>query len=179
MEPKIIHSSCLSLKIPDVKERHPRYTVGKTLSSNLVFTIWTVFGGFILHFLLSNFLTVLLRPSYEEPVDSAADILNRGIIPLLWPGADIWKHHFADSPDPNYQEISRRFHVAKDWDEYTDMVRKVTSTGLYAEMQTHPAPWAVSEAEYKHWYRSTETVPGDNPYSGHLTNKKWPLKKVF
>ena len=97
---------CLSLKIPDVTERHPRYSDGRTRASNLVFTIWAVFGGFILHFLLSNYLTVLLRPSFEEPVDTASDLIKRDITPFLWPGADIFKQVFAVSPDPNYQEIS-------------------------------------------------------------------------
>ena len=72
-----------SLKIPDVTERLRRDSEGRTWSSNLVFTIWAVFGGFILHFLLSNYLSVLLRPSYERSVDTAADIIERDITPFL------------------------------------------------------------------------------------------------
>ena len=82
---------------------------------------------------------------------------------------------FADSPDPNYQEISWRLYIAKDWDEYDDMVDKVISTGMYAEMGTYPYAY---EKEFDDWYRSTEAIPGDYPYSVHLSNKKWPLKKV-
>ena len=169
---------CYSLKIPDVTERLRRNSVGRTRASNLVFTIWAVFGGFILHFLLSNYLTVLLRPSYEEPVDTASDLIKRDITPFLWPDADIYKQVFAASPDPNYQEVSRRLVIAKDWDEYDDMVRKVTSTGSFADMGTIPAGWVVSEEEYKYWYRSSETIAGDNPYAVHFANKKWPQKKV-
>ena len=149
------------------------------MSSNLVFTIWAVFGGFILHFLLSNYLTVLLRPSYEEPVETAKDVINRDITPFYLPGGEIWKQFFAASPDSNYQEISRRFVLAKDWDEYDDMVRKVTSTGMYASIGTIPDGWAVPEEEYKEWYRSTERISGYFPYQVHLSNKKWPLKKVL
>ena len=138
-----------------------------------------MFGGFILHFLLCNYLTVLLTPSYEEPVETAEDLISRNITPFLWPGAEIWRQFFAASPDPIYQEISRRFVIAKDWDEYQDMVRKVTSTGMFAEMG--PKPWILDnqEEEFKDWYRSAQTIGGINPYGVHLENKKWPLKKVL
>ena len=147
------------------------------MSSNLVFTIWAVFGGFILHFLLSNYLTVLLRPSYEEPVETTADMIKRNIIPFTIPNASIWRQFFEASPDQNYQLISQRLFITKTWDEYTDMVGTVTSTGKYADMG--PWPWIVPEKEFKEWYRSTETFSGLLPFGQHLANKKWPLKKVM
>ena len=146
------------------------------MAGNLVFTIWALFGGFILHFLLSNYLTVLLRPSYEEPVETAADLIKRDVTPFYSPGGEIFRQFFAASSDPNYQEISRRLVIAKDWDEYEDMVHKVIPTGLYADIGT--LPW-VPEEEVNEWYRSSETIPGLFPYGGHLANKKWPLKKVL
>ena len=153
--------------------------MGRTLSSNLVYTIWAMWGGFILHFLLCNYLTVLLRPSYEEPVETAADLIKRDITPFLQPGAEIYRQFFAASTDPNYQEIAKRLVIAKDYDEYVDMVRKVTSTGKYAEIGPEPAQWVVPEEEYKNWYKSSEAIRGFNPYVGHFSNKKWPLKKVL
>ena len=136
-----------------------------------------MFGGFILHFLLSNYLTVLLTPKYEEPVETAADLIKRDITPFLWPGGEIFKQLFAASSDPVYQEISRRIVIANDWDDYEDMVRKVTSTGLFAQIGT--TPWYfISTDEWIDWYKSSETIAGDFPYSVHLANKKWPLKKV-
>ena len=168
---------CFSFKIPDVTERLRWDSVGRTRANNLVFTIWAVFGGFILHFLLSNYLTVLLRPRYEEPVETAADLIKRNIIPFYVPGGTNIKHFFAVSSDPNYQEISQRLIIPKDWAEYVDMLSKVTSTGLFAQIGSVPL---VSEEDFKDWYKSSETIPiGLSPYSGHLTNKKWPLKKVL
>ena len=93
----------------------------------------------------------------------------------MCPGSEIYKKYFSASSDHNYQDISQRLVITKDWDEYEGMVRKVTSTGLYADIGTEPY---VEEEEYKDWYRSSETLSGDNPYVVHLTNKKWPLKKV-
>ena len=169
-------------RIPIVTERLRRYSEGRTLSSNLVFTIWAVFGGFILHFLLSNYLTVLLMPSYEEPVETTKDLIKRDITPLLWPGAEIFVQFFADSPDPNYQEISRRIYIAKNWDEYNDLTSKVTSTGLYAEIGSQP--WRIQssnnpEEDLKKYYRSSENIAGTFPYYVYLSNKKWPMKKVL
>ena len=160
-------------------ERLRRESVGRYFSSNLVYTIWAVFGGFILHFLLCNYLTVLLRPSYEEPVETAADLIKRDIIPFYVPGGDILRQDFAASTDPNYQKISKKLVIANDWDEYYDMVRKLTSTGKFAEIGTEPFTWVVPEEELKNWYRSSQTIRGVNPYVGHFSNKKWPLKKVL
>ena len=151
--------------------------MGRYLSSNLVYTIWAVFGGFILHFLLCNYLTVLLTPSYEEPVETAADLIKRDITPFMEPGNEIYEQLFAASPDPIYQEISRRLVIAKDYYEYEDLVQKVISTGLFADIGNKPW-WFNSTEEFDDWYRSSQTIAGDNPYVGHLENRKWPLKKV-
>ena len=165
-------------KIPDPTERLRQHVEGRTRASNLVFTIWAVFGGFILHFLLSNYLTVLLRPSYEESVETAADLIKRDITPFLGPGFEFYRQLFAASPDPVYQELSRSLVMAKDWDDYDDLVLKVTSTGSFARIGT--LPWYINgTVEFKDWYRSSETVAGDYPYTGSLVNKKWPLKKVM
>ena len=174
----IFFFSLLSLKIPDVTERFRQGSVGETRASNLVFTIWAVFGGFILHFLLSNYLSVLLKPSYEIPVETTADLIKRDITPVVTPGGDIFVQLFAASSDPNYQEVSKRLVIPDDWDEYADVVRKVTSTGLFATLGTFPN-WPVIEDQFHEWYRSSETITGLSVYGIHLTNKKWPLKKVL
>ena len=168
---------CFRIRIPDFKERLMRHSEGRTLASNLIYTIWAVCGGFILHFLLCNYLTVLLKPSYEEPVDNTADLIKRDITPFYSPGGEIFKQMFAASTNPNFKEISRRLIITKDYDEYQDMVRQVTLTGMFADLGPYPY-WFNSTEEFKFWYRSSETIPGDYPFMNHLTNKKWPLKKV-
>ena len=106
-------------------------------------------------------------------------MIRRNITPFYTPGGVLFKQLFEASPDPVYQELSRRLVIPKDWDEYEDMVSKVTSTGLYANIARTPDSWYVPEEEWKNWYRSSETLAGDNPYEVHLANKKWPLKKVL
>ena len=122
-----------------------------------------------------------MKPTYEDPLETAADLIKRDITLFLIPGGEIYRQVFAASSDPNYQELSRRLVIAKDWDEYQDMLRKVTSTGLYANIGTVPDLWFVPEEEYKYWYRSSDTLAGggETTYGVHLANKKWPLKKVL
>ena len=74
-----------------------------------------MFGGFILHFLLCNYLAVLLNKSYEEPVETVEDLIKRDITPYLGPGREYYKQWFAASPDPSYQELSQRLVIAKDY----------------------------------------------------------------
>ena len=170
------HKFSFRIKIPDVTEKLRRYAVGRTLSSNLVYTIWTVFGGFILHFLLCNYLTVLLRPSYEEPVETAADLIKRKITPFLEPSLKGLQQVFWLSADSDNHEIAKKLFVAWNLDEFAELVWLVNATGEYAQIGRVPS---VPEEEFKNWYRSSQTIKGLNPYGGHFSNKKWPLKKVL
>ena len=122
-------------------------------------------------------MTVLLTPSYEEPVETAYDLIERDIIPFYVQGGEIFKQIFAASPDPNIQEISQRLVIAKDWYELQDMARELLETGMYATIGT-VTPFARPK-DYKDWYRSSETISGLNPYQTNLSNKKWPLRKVL
>ena len=45
----------------------------------MVLLMWCVCGGFLLHMFEANFLTILLKPTYEKPIDTAQDILDRGL----------------------------------------------------------------------------------------------------
>ena len=48
--------------------------------------LWCVCGGFLLHILECNYLNILLKPNYEKSVDTAEDILARGlnVIGIPW-----------------------------------------------------------------------------------------------
>ena len=108
------------------------------------------------------------------------------------------KQFFAASNDTTYQEISQKLVIPKTidengkklwdlgWSEYEDMVSNVTSTGEYAcllgNIEDNPAFLYVATQEkdwYKNWWRTAEPIIGDYPYTVHLSNKKWPLKKVL
>ena len=52
---------------------------------NMVLLLWCVCGGFLLHMFGANYLTILLKPVYEKPVDTAEDILDRGLKIIMNP----------------------------------------------------------------------------------------------
>ena len=66
------------------KYQDPKRSFG--LSSSMVFLLWAVMGTFLFHILECNFLTILIKPNYEKPVDTAEDIIERGlnIIGIPW-----------------------------------------------------------------------------------------------
>ena len=138
-----------------------------------MYTIWAIFGGFILHFLLSNYLTVLLKPSWEEPVDTAADLNRRNLIPVVPKTQKIYIQIFANSPDPEYQYLSQRVLVANtSMYKYTYM-REARQGYVYTVM----SPRRSSVRDPGHY--SSEVVKGRYHFPGSIANKKWPLKKVF
>lgn len=46
----------------------------------------------------SNYLTMLLKPTYEKPVDSAEDVIDRGLTVIAFPGAESLVNNWMDSP---------------------------------------------------------------------------------
>ena len=43
----------------------------KGFSSNFVFILWCICGCFMTHILLANYLTALIKPSYDKPIETA------------------------------------------------------------------------------------------------------------
>ena len=166
-----------SLKIPEDKAVSDRLNVGR-LASNMLYLVWAIFGGFMLHILLCNFLSVLLRPSYEKPVETTKDLIDRDITPILVPGSEYIVQFFKNSPNQDFQELSKRIYVSKDWNEHDELVLKVVSTGSYADIGRRPDYWLVPKENHKDWYRSSESIMLGSLFAGSLTNKKWPLQKV-
>ena len=108
------------LHIVDPTERTLTF-IGTGFSSNVVFITWAVFGGFILHFLMSNYLTVLVKPTFEKPIETLQDMIDRNIIPYYIPGGTIYKKAMLDSGDKNLEELGRRLVIPRDYDHYYDL----------------------------------------------------------
>ena len=72
----------------------------------MVLLMWCVMGGFLLHILECNYLTVLLKPVYETPVDSAEDVLERGLKILDSPGTQSKVESMLRSPSPLMRAIA-------------------------------------------------------------------------
>ena len=156
------------------------------ISSNIVYLVWAVFGGFLLHILLCNYLTVLLKPRLEEPVNSARDLIERDIIPCTYPGWGPLKGLFKSGLfGPEYQELSGRLEIPMTQDEFHVIVDRISELDKTYAWIGHGdyvyRNWLkyIKKDETKKFWRSKEFINlADYPYAIHLANKKWQLKEV-
>ena len=61
----------------------------------------------------SNYFTMLMKPTYEKPVDSAEDVVNRGLGVIATPGAESYVKTLLNSPFYNIRTLAERTTVAK------------------------------------------------------------------
>ena len=75
--------------------------------------MWCVMGGFLLHILECNYLTVLVKPVYEKPIDTAEDIIERGITIINVPGRESMVETLKKSPFPLTRGLAENTYVAE------------------------------------------------------------------
>ena len=132
---------------------------------------------FCRHILLCNLLTTILRPNFEEPLDTVKQLVEKNITLYDEPGAEIWKQFLLDSPIPEYKILGETYIIADDWDHFKNISKyDVIGAGTHALMK---GGLKRHERAMGRWYRSREILSGDNPYAGYLTNKKWHLNEVL
>ena len=149
-------------------------------SANFVILTWSLCGGILVHGLLANFRAMLLKPVLEEPVDTAQDILDRGMTVLtndgMW-GAT-WHVLFEKSLNPVYNQLAKKMYTPKDFPEKIyrlefDVLEKGTHVYLSA------VPLVNAERELGLYHYGKEYVEGTTPFIGWLINKMWPLNEAL
>ena len=79
----------------------------------MVLLMWCVWGGFLLHILECNILATLLKPVYEKPIDTAEDIIEKGIKIIAYPGQESVVEALKKSPFPLTRALAENTYVAK------------------------------------------------------------------
>ena len=79
----------------------------------MVLLMWCVWGGFLLHILECNYLTVLVKPVYEKPIDTAEDIIERGITIIDVPGSESIVYMLKKSPYELTRALAENTYVTK------------------------------------------------------------------
>ena len=106
----------------------------------------------------------------------------------MGPGSQIWKQFLLKSSIPEYNILGETFLAPDDWDQFDNIIKHdVMGNGTHAYMGGSLSTYDLDIGKKHHpdgnhpngWYRSKEKVPGDNPYAGYLTNKKWHLNEVI
>ena len=106
---------------------------------------------------------------YEKTVDTAEDILNRGMIPFTIPVAGNYLEILKDSPNPVYRQLAEIFVLPKSWSEFYKLYRE----GIhYAGTHVLLSGGMMGNAHY-----SKEPLQGILPYGVILQNKRWTLNE--
>ena len=160
----------------------------------MVLLMWCVWGGFLPHILECNYLTVLVKPVYEKPVDTAEDIIERGIKVLQGPASGSMVEINKKSPFPLTRalaeiayvtkvvilqlififRLNHNFFSFKSRSEFNDLLRKwvavdgtavfVSSTGR-SRLRLHRSKGKVQKNR--------------NDFASYMINKKWWLEEQF
>ena len=137
--------------------------------------------------MLCNLLTTILRPNFEEPLDTFKQLVEKNITLFARPGNTMWKQFLLESPIlenrllgetmiiPDIEDSAEsHYDPASHFKNLTK--HGVFGAGTHAQLTGYLASYQLRD--YGPWYRSKETLAGKNPYSGYLTNKKWHLNEV-
>ena len=75
--------------------------------------LWCVCGALLFHMLESNYFTMLMKPYYEKPLDTAENVRDRGLSVIYPPGAESIKRILMNSPFPVTRDLAERTTVAE------------------------------------------------------------------
>ena len=132
----------------------------------------------------ANFLTILLKPNYEKFVDTAKDVLDRGLTVVTYPGSESMVESSKNSPDYTTRTLAERTIVCSWWDECDGLgdykgkglIPRAVKTG--SSVVEVGILWSDYLVHGK-WHRSKDRKGGDNPFASYMMNKKWTLEEEF
>ena len=146
-------------------------------SANFLFILWALLGSVLIHGFLANFRVMLLKPVLEKPPDSAQDVLDRGLIPIVYNGGQYWIDRLADSDNPVYQQLAKKAYLPID---YADRLRAVKEDLMGAGTHVYIASNIRTQMkDYGFYYFSKEGIEGTSPWAVEVLNKRWPLNDDF
>ena len=85
-----------SFRVPLIINQAARFNFG--FASNMVLLLWCICGGLLAHMLEANFLTILLTPVYEKSIETAEDVLDRGMSVIFPPQSESMRESLMNSP---------------------------------------------------------------------------------
>ena len=83
-----------------------RFPVG--VSSRIMLLLWCISGGFLLHFYESSLLDIILKRNYEKAVDTAQELLDRGLSVITTPGSESLVEVLKNSPSYITRTLAER-----------------------------------------------------------------------
>ena len=118
-----------------------------------------------------------MRPNFEEPLDTAKQMVEKNITLYMEHGGEIWKQFLLESSITDYNILGENFIITEGWDHYWNLTTlDLIGAGTHAMLSSYLADW---EEPMGKWYRSKETLESKYPYGGYLTNKNWHLNEAL
>ena len=94
---------------------------------NMGALVWGIGGGLLLYFLTCNFLTLLVKPSWEEPIRTISDLLERDMGLILWAYSGYFRKVMRNSHVEQYNKESLSFKNHKTFFFYFQLAEKTVS----------------------------------------------------
>ena len=117
----------------------------------------------------------MFKPRFEDPIDSAKQLIENNITLFVIPVGKYYKTFLANSPIPEYQTLSKRMIIPNKWSEYDKLIEYgIIGNGTHARMGYGVNSWEISLGK---WWKGN-LVLGDYPYAGYLSDKKWHLNEA-
>ena len=82
-------------------------------ASNMVLLLWCVCGGLLLHMFQANYIPILSKPNYEDPVDTAQDVIDRNLTVIFPPGRESLVENLKNSLSNITRQLAERTEVVK------------------------------------------------------------------
>ena len=99
------------IRVPLIINQALRINFG--LASKMTFLLWCVCGGLLLHMFESTFFSMLIKPVYETPINTAQDVLDRGLPVIYTPGTESKVEIEKNSPSSITRQLAERTIVPK------------------------------------------------------------------
>ena len=152
----------------------------------------------------ANYLTILLKPNYEKPVDSPEDIIDRGLTVIWPPGWEDYKDMLMNDTGYGSREINTKLaentEVAKvifcyteklpfnfffkNWSHFDKLIQDLILKDGKAVIDDYKLTnlelkWAKENYDTA-WHRSKDIREGgDMNFASYMLNKKWALEEEF
>ena len=99
-----------------------------------------------------------MRPNFEEPLDTAKQLVEQNITLYMPPAYDIWIQFLLQSPVPEYNILGENIIIADNLDHFDNISKyDVLGAGTHAIMIAYLLPY---ELDMGRWYRSKEILAG-------------------
>ena len=123
---------------------------------------------------------MLMMSVYEKPVDTAQDVLDRGMIPFTRHTGEIYIEILEQSLNPAHQQLAEIFYLPKSNAEFYKTMEALVfddaGSKVYLIPRTHAFIGAYQPKDLDR-YRSKEVLQCMAPWQGWVVNKIFPLKE--